>query len=59
MMTRGQISPGYGRAVVRPRVFWDGGNGRTFFATTGFTYEDRDGGTAGGTSACGHWPAVR
>ena len=37
--------PGYGRAVVRPRVFWDGGNGRTFFATTGFTYEDRDGGT--------------
>jgi outer membrane receptor for ferrienterochelin and colicins len=37
--------PRYGRAVVRPRVFWDGGNGRTFFATTGFTYEDRDGGT--------------
>jgi iron complex outermembrane receptor protein len=37
--------PGYGRAVVRPRVFWDGGNGRTFFATTGFTYEDREGGT--------------
>ena len=35
----------YQRAVVRPRVFWDGGNGRTFFATTGFTYEDRDGGT--------------
>jgi outer membrane receptor for ferrienterochelin and colicins len=40
--------PGYGRAVVRPRVFWDGGNGRTFFATTGFTYEDRHGGTPGG-----------
>ena len=39
---------GYGRAVVRPRVFWDGGNGRTFFATTGFTYEDRDGGTPEG-----------
>jgi outer membrane receptor for ferrienterochelin and colicins len=37
--------PGYGRALLRPRVFWDGGNGRTFFATTGFTYEDRDGGT--------------
>jgi outer membrane receptor for ferrienterochelin and colicins len=37
--------PGYARAVLRPRVFWDGGNGRTFFATTGFTYEDRDGGT--------------
>jgi outer membrane receptor for ferrienterochelin and colicins len=40
--------PGYGRAVVRPRAFWDGGNGRTFFATTGFTYEDREGGTPPG-----------
>ena len=40
--------PGYRRAVVRPRVFWDGGNGRTFFATTGFTHEDRDGGTPEG-----------
>ena len=37
--------PGYARAVVRPRVFWDGGGGRTFFATAGATYEDRDGGT--------------
>ena len=40
--------PGYRRAVVRPRVFWDGGNGRTFFATTGFTHENRDGGTPEG-----------
>ena len=40
--------PGYERAVVRPRVFWDGGNGRTFFATSGFTYEDRHGGTLDG-----------
>jgi iron complex outermembrane receptor protein len=40
--------PGYGRAVMRPRIFWDGGNGRTFFATTGFTYEDRHGGTPSG-----------
>lgn len=40
--------PGYQRAVVRPRLFWDGGNGRTFFATTGFTYEDRNGGTPTG-----------
>jgi iron complex outermembrane receptor protein len=40
--------PGYVRTVVRPRVFWDGGQGRTFFATTGFTYEDRDGGTPEG-----------
>jgi iron complex outermembrane receptor protein len=40
--------PGYQRAVVRPRVFWDAGNGRTFFATSGFTYEDRHGGTLDG-----------
>ena len=39
---------GYKRAVVRPRLFWDGGNGRTLFATGGFTYEDRDGGTPDG-----------
>ena len=50
---------GYGRAVVRPRVFWDDGIGRTFFATTGFTYEDREGGTLDGTSAGSHRPAVR
>lgn len=41
--------PGYGRAVIRPRVFWEGGNGRRFFATAGFTYEDRDGGTPKGS----------
>jgi iron complex outermembrane receptor protein len=41
--------PGYTRGIVRPRLFWDGGNGRTLFATTGFTYEDRDGGTPEGT----------
>jgi iron complex outermembrane receptor protein len=40
--------PGYTRAVVRPRLFWDGGNGRSLLATTGFTYEDRDGGTPEG-----------
>ena len=37
--------PRYARGVVRPRLFWDGGNGRTFFATMGATYEDRAGGT--------------
>jgi iron complex outermembrane receptor protein len=37
--------PGYSRAVVRPRVFWDDGEGRSFFATVGFTAEDREGGT--------------
>ena len=40
--------PGYTRAVIRPRVFWDGGGGRTLFATAGFTYEDRNGGTPDG-----------
>ena len=40
--------PGYSRAAVRPRVFWDGHDGRSFFATAGFTYEDRDGGTPDG-----------
>ena len=40
--------PGYQRAVLRPRVFWDDGKGRTFFATTGFTFEDRTGGTVEG-----------
>ena len=39
---------GYSRAVIRPRVFWDGGNGRTFFGTAGFTGEGRDGGTLTG-----------
>lgn len=40
--------PGYSRGIVRPRIFWDRGNGRTFFATAGFTAENRDGGTASG-----------
>jgi iron complex outermembrane receptor protein len=38
----------YSRGVVRPRLFWDGGNGRTFFATAGLTAENRDGGTIAG-----------
>jgi iron complex outermembrane receptor protein len=41
--------PGYARAVVRPRLFWDAGDGRSFFTTAGFTYEDRDGGTRDGS----------
>jgi iron complex outermembrane receptor protein len=36
--------PGYSRGVVRPRVFWNNGEGRTLFATVGFTAEDREGG---------------
>jgi iron complex outermembrane receptor protein len=36
---------GYERGIFRPRLFWDGGNGRSAFLTTGITLEDRDGGT--------------
>jgi iron complex outermembrane receptor protein len=37
--------PNYSRGLVRPRLFWEGGNGRQLFATVGTTYEDRTGGT--------------
>lgn len=40
--------PEYARGVIRPRLFWDGGNGRSFFTTVGTTYEDRAGGTMRG-----------
>jgi len=40
--------PYYARAVLRPRLFWDGGNGRTLFATVGTTFEARHGGTMRG-----------
>jgi len=39
---------GYRRAVVRPRAFWDGGEGRSAFVTAGVTWEDREGGTMDG-----------
>ena len=39
---------GYARGVVRPRVFFDGGDGRLGFATAGLTVEERDGGTLPG-----------
>lgn len=41
---------GYRRGVVRPRFFWDGGNGRSAFLTAGVTYENRDGGTMPGAA---------
>lgn len=41
--------PGYTRGVFRPRLFWDGSEGRRFFATTGFTLEERQGGSVPGT----------
>ena len=40
--------PHYGRGVVRPRFFWDDGQGRSLFLTTGATRETRTGGTAPG-----------
>ena len=43
---------GYGRGIARPRLFWDGGSGRSALLTAGVTYENRDGGTmSGGTLA--------
>jgi len=36
---------GYSRAVVRPRAFWSGENGRSVFATVGGMWEERRGGT--------------
>ncbi|WP_420126355.1 TonB-dependent receptor [Longimicrobium sp.] len=36
--------PSYSRGVVRPRLFWDGGEGRSLFITAGGTAEDRNGG---------------
>ena len=37
--------PGYRRAVVRPRLFFDDGAGRSLFLTVGYIAEDREGGT--------------
>jgi iron complex outermembrane receptor protein len=39
---------GYGRGILRPRFFWDGGEGRSGFFTGGVTYENREGGTMRG-----------
>ena len=39
---------GYARGVVRPRLFYDNGTGRSVFLTAGATVEDRDGGTMDG-----------
>jgi outer membrane receptor for ferrienterochelin and colicins len=37
--------PGYRRAVMRPRMFWTDGAGRSLFFTVGGTAENREGGT--------------
>jgi outer membrane receptor for ferrienterochelin and colicins len=39
---------GYRRAVVRPRLFWTGSQGNSWFVTSGFTSESRTGGTVSG-----------
>ena len=36
---------GYSRGVLRPRLFWHDGSGRSLFATAGGMWEQRDGGT--------------
>ena len=46
---------GYMRGVVRPRLFWDSGDGRSVFVTAGLTHEDREGGTMDGATL----PATR
>jgi iron complex outermembrane receptor protein len=43
--------PGYSRAVVRPRFFWNGAAGRSGFVTAGVTVEDRRGGSDGHVEA--------
>lgn len=49
--------PGYARGVLRPRIFWNNGSGRSLFATAGMTYEDRHGGTMPGrTLSPAGWP---
>ena len=43
--------PGYRRAVVRPRLFFDDRARRSLFATAGVTIEEREGGTMPGRLA--------
>jgi iron complex outermembrane receptor protein len=38
----------YQRGLIRPRFYWDGGNGRTAFLTGSATIENRSGGTVPG-----------
>jgi iron complex outermembrane receptor protein len=45
--------PMYRRVVARPRVFWDGGGGRTLLMALGGTIEDRRGGTMPGRRVSG------
>src|SRR5436190_2298364 len=40
--------PGFHRAEIRPRLFWDNHRGSSLFVTTGATWETRTGGTTAG-----------
>ena len=40
--------PGYRRFTLRPRVWWDAGQGHSLFLTAGLTDENREGGTLPG-----------
>jgi outer membrane receptor for ferrienterochelin and colicins len=48
--------PGHRRAVVRPRLFWQGANGRNALFTVGTTLEARSGGTLAGQTAPDGFP---
>jgi iron complex outermembrane receptor protein len=39
---------GYHRGEVSPRLYWDNSRGSSFFATTGMSWESRNGGTVAG-----------
>jgi len=41
---------GYRRAALRPRLFWEDGEGRSVFATVGAMAEEREGGTMDGAT---------
>jgi iron complex outermembrane receptor protein len=43
--------PSYRRAVVRPRLLWEDGTGRSLFVTVGALAEDREGGSMPGLAA--------
>ncbi len=45
--------PQYVRGILRPRLFWDDGKGRSIFATLGVMAEDRRGGTIGDSDVAG------
>ncbi|WP_412972125.1 TonB-dependent receptor plug domain-containing protein [Glaciecola sp. MF2-115] len=49
---------GYERYTARPRLFWEGENGETMYATAGFMRENRTGGTLPGRTVADGNPFV-